>query len=109
MQAAGLSGNYIDLWCGDKPCYGKNGSEFVMGRNGQVVGDDSAYGDAQFTRRALETIDAHDPSVPLFLYVAFQVCHPPLEAPDAFIERYPASWRDDRRWYAGMTVRSTPS
>lgn len=35
-------------------------------------------------------------------YVAFQVCHAPLEAPDEYIGRYPEDWREDRRWYAGM-------
>ena len=45
MKAAGLSGNYIDWWCTDKPCWGRNGTEFVMGRNGQVVGRDHDYTD----------------------------------------------------------------
>ena len=33
---------------------------------------------------------------------AFQNCHAPLEAPDAYVQKYPEDWRDDRRWYAGM-------
>ena len=40
----------------------------------------------------------------LFFYVAFQVNHTPLEVPDAYIEKYPAEWREDRRWYAGMAT-----
>lgn len=42
--------------------------------------------------------------IPLFFYVAFQNNHEPLEAPDRYIEMYPEHWRDDRRWYAGMTT-----
>ena len=45
MAMAGLPGNYIDWWCTDKPCYGRNGTEFVMGNNGQVVGRDHDYTD----------------------------------------------------------------
>ena len=37
-----------------------------------------------------------------FVAQAFQNCHAPLEAPDAYVEKYPEDWRDDRRWYAGM-------
>jgi arylsulfatase A-like enzyme len=38
------------------------------------------------------------------IVVAFQCNHEPLEAPDGYIERYPDTWRDDRRWYAAMTT-----
>ena len=44
----------------------------------------------------------------LFFYVAFQVNHTPLEVPDAYIEKYPAEWREDRRWYAGMATYCEP-
>ena len=37
-----------------------------------------------------------------FVAQAFQNCHAPLEAPDAYVEKYPEDWRDDRRWFAGM-------
>jgi hypothetical protein len=30
------------------------------------------------------------------------VNHTPLEVPDAYIEKYPAAWREDRRWYLGL-------
>ena len=39
-----------------------------------------------------------------FVAQAFQNCHAPLEAPDAYVEKYPEDWRDDRRWYAGMVA-----
>ena len=44
----------------------------------------------------------------LFFYVAFQVNHTPLEVPDSYIEKYPAEWREDRRWYAGMATYCEP-
>ncbi len=46
-----------DLWDTAKPGYGMNGT----------------YGDYMYVGRAVDTINAHDPSVPLFFYLAMQV------------------------------------
>jgi len=94
----------MDLWCSGEPCWGQNGTSYRMGRNGQVVGDAAHYGDAVFAAEAMRIIGAHDARVPLFFYIAFQNNHEPLEAPDEYIEMYPSSWRQDRRWYAAMTT-----
>eukprot|EP00928_Gymnodinium_smaydae_P072564 TRINITY_DN55905_c0_g1_i1.p1 TRINITY_DN55905_c0_g1~~TRINITY_DN55905_c0_g1_i1.p1 ORF type:complete len:491 (-),score=38.67 TRINITY_DN55905_c0_g1_i1:98-1456(-) len=104
LLLAGWKGNSLDLWCTDRPCWGKTGPTYHMGRNGQVVGDDDHYGDSMFTNEAIRIINAHDPQIPLFFYIAFQNNHEPLEAPDRYIEMYPADWRSDRRWYAAMTT-----
>ena len=46
MEMAGLAdANAIDFWCTDKPCWGKNGTDYHMGKNKQVVGDYEHYGD----------------------------------------------------------------
>ena len=74
-----------------------------MGGNGQVVGDINHYGDKIYTDEAMKIIGEHDIGIPLFFYIAFQCNHEPLEAPDEYIEMYPSSWREDRRWYAAMT------
>ena len=40
MTMAGFApGDTMDFWCTDKPCWGKNGTSYHMGRNGQVVGE----------------------------------------------------------------------
>ena len=46
----------------------------------------------------MRIISEHDTTIPLFYYIAFQNNHEPLEAPDEYIELYPSSWRQDRRW-----------
>jgi len=104
LWMAGYFKNTVDLWCTDRPCDGRAGKHFHMGRNGQVVGDEEHYGDHMFANEAIAIIKDHDPMIPLFFYVAFQNNHEPLEAPDRYIEMYPEHWRDDRRWYAGMTT-----
>lgn len=104
LKAAGLSTtNMIDFWCTDKPCWGLNGTNYHMGRNGQVVGDFKHYGDYVYSQEAMRIINEHDQQIPIYFYIAFQCNHEPLEAPDEFVERYPETYRVDRRWYAGMT------
>ena len=122
MEMAGLAdANAIDFWCTDKPCWGKNGTDYHMGKNKQVVGDYEHYGDYVYSQEAMRIISEHDLQVPLFFYIAFQCNHEPLEAPDEFIEmvsaatvglgchccrltadrcceQYPETWRTDRRW-----------
>jgi len=99
----GNGSNVIDMWCTDRPCTGLNGTAFHMGRNGMVQGSLTSFGDYQYAQEAIRIIKEHDTDIPMFFYVAFQCNHLPLEAPDSFIEMYPDTWRDDRRWYAAMT------
>ena len=94
MEMAGLAdANAIDFWCTDKPCWGKNGTDYRMGKNKQVVGDYEHYGDYVYSQEAMRIISEHDLQVPLFFYIAFQCNHEPLEAPDEFIEMVSAATR----------------
>ena len=52
----------------------------------------------RYSQEAMRIISEHDTTIPLFYYIAFQNNHEPLEAPDEYIELYPSSWRQDRRW-----------
>jgi len=64
-----------DLWDTDLPGFGKNGT----------------YGDYMYVGRAVDTIMAHDPSVPFFFYLALQCAHSPVQSPDRFKELYNSS------------------
>ena len=132
MMAAGLGArSTMDMWCTDAPCYNRTGNEFRLGRNGCPVGDPKYYGDYQYSppppvlsssscrmsdgssrcrrysQEAMRIISEHDTTIPLFYYIAFQNNHEPLEAPDEYIELYPSSWRQDRRWCKPHTLCST--
>merc|ERR550525_2084494 len=72
VEAGFAPGDTMDFWCSDKPCWGRNGTSYHMGKNGQVVGDIAHYGDAVYTKEALRIIGQHDPKIPLFFYIAFQ-------------------------------------
>ena len=49
-----------------------------------------AYGDELFTRRFEALVAKHPVNTPLFVYFAYQVAHDPLQAPRAFLSKYPA-------------------
>ena len=45
---------------------------------------------------------SHDPAQPLFLYMAFQNVHFPVQAPQQYVNKYRFIKNDLRRHYAGM-------
>eukprot|EP00041_Stephanoeca_diplocostata_P018397 m.384793 g.384793 ORF g.384793 m.384793 type:complete len:419 (-) comp21000_c0_seq2:1029-2285(-) len=67
----------VDLWNHTTPAYGQNGT----------------YGGYLFTNGAVEAINNHDPTTPLFLFAAFQNLHPPLEVPQSYVDVYPKNLR----------------
>ena len=55
-----------------------------------------------FHQRVKEVIDSHDPKQPLFLYMAFQNVHNPIQAPDEYVNKYNFIKQKMRRVHAGM-------
>jgi len=51
---------------------------------------------------AVKRIDAHDPSRPLFLYLAFTAPHAPYQAPQEYLDSYEDVTAPARRAYAAM-------
>ena len=47
-------------------------------------------------------MQAHDSSQPLFMYMAFQNVHAPIEAPEKYVEKYDFITDKMRRVHAGM-------
>ena len=61
------------------------------------------YSTFLFTKEAQKLIVDHDSSSPLFLYLAFQAVHAPLQVPEQYIKQYEGVIKDkNRRIYAGM-------
>jgi arylsulfatase A-like enzyme len=63
--------------------------------------EDAGYSTELLTREAVRRIRERDRARPLFLYVAYDAVHFPLQAPDEYLRRY-ASLREPRRTYAAM-------
>jgi hypothetical protein len=78
-----------DLWCTDKPCYGRNNT--------------GEYNDLLFTQEAIRLIEANDPMVPFFMYFALQVNHSPLEVPFEYMNKYPEDQYWNQRIMNGMS------
>ena len=77
----------VDLYESTHPALGLNGS----------------YATFTYTQRAVEIVEEHNASVPLFLYMALQVMHAPQEVPTRFSALYPAkTYSDDYAIMNGM-------
>jgi arylsulfatase I/J len=74
----------VDLLRDGRPALGLNGTTF---------------GGNLWSARAQQVVAEHQLPAPMYLYYAFQDCHSPQEAPEAFTNLYPAStppFRPDR-------------
>lgn len=70
----------------------RNGERVLeAGYTTRLLGDD-----------AVALIERHDPSKPLYLYLAFNAPHTPYQAPDADVERFASIADPTRRTYAAM-------
>ncbi|XP_073242241.1 arylsulfatase B-like [Porites lutea] len=63
---------------------------------------DGTFGTFAFAERAKKVIESHNSSAPLFLYMAFQNVHIPLQVPKRYSDKYSFIDDEDRRTYAGM-------
>ncbi|XP_005093145.1 arylsulfatase B [Aplysia californica] len=80
-------------WCGYDL---RDGNEPVTTMNG-------TYSTHLYTRKSIELIEkASSSKQPLFLYLAYQAVHSPMEAPDKYIKPYSFIKNKYRRIYAGM-------
>ena len=78
-------GAYVDMWETDDPAYKLNGTQDgSQGTNGTV----EDYEEFKFLRFVLDTIEAHDPSVPLFYNYDFHIVHEPLQVPLVYHKKF---------------------
>ncbi|XP_025098632.1 arylsulfatase B-like [Pomacea canaliculata] len=66
------------------------------------LSQDQVYSTFLFTQRAEDIVRTHSPSKPLFLYLAYQSVHAPLQVPEKYTEQYHDINNHSRRTYAGM-------
>lgn len=64
---------------------------------------EEGYSTDLIAAEAVRVLEGHDPAKPLFLYVAFNAPHAPLQAPQEYLDRYP-QLRMRRRRYAAMVT-----
>ncbi|XP_022624502.1 arylsulfatase B isoform X2 [Seriola dumerili] len=73
-------------------------------RDGEEVatGYTGAYSTELLSQRAISVIEKHNSNKPLFLYVALQAVHSPLQVPERYTAPYSFIKDHHRRLYAGM-------
>ncbi|XP_070706474.1 arylsulfatase B [Pempheris klunzingeri] len=73
-------------------------------RDGEEVatGYKGVYSTELLSQRAVSIIGKHDSNKPLFLYVALQAVHAPLQVPERYVAPYSFIKDHPRRTYAGM-------
>ncbi|XP_067658128.1 arylsulfatase B-like [Haliotis asinina] len=62
-------------------------------------GEYSAY---TFAQKAIDIINKHNASQPLFMYLPYQNVHAPIEVPEKYYNMYPNVVNEGRRIYSGM-------
>jgi len=83
-----MVGKYADLHENETPALNYNGS----------------YSTPLFANKTIDIIAAHNASLqPLFIYLAFQSVHSPLQAPTEWVEKYSWITATSRRTLAAMT------
>ncbi|CAK6963568.1 arylsulfatase B [Scomber scombrus] len=73
----------------------RDGEEVATGYKGH-------YSTEVFSQRAVSVIAKHNPNKPLFLYVALQAVHEPLQVPERYLTPYSFIKDPHRKLYAGM-------
>ena len=84
-----MSGGYVDLHDNNASVFTANGS----------------YSATLFANKTIDVIQAHaaaGSSAPLFIYLAFQSIHSPIQAPDEWVQPYSWITNEARRTMAGM-------
>ncbi|KAK3801923.1 hypothetical protein RRG08_004789 [Elysia crispata] len=62
------------------------------------------YSAHDFATRAEQIIGSHDPNSSLFLYLAFQNVHMPLQAPDEYLDLYQDITDNKRKLFSGLVT-----
>ena len=99
----GILGPAADYWTHESAPPGGRRAGLDWRRDDRPIRE-QGYATELIAREAVRLIEEHPVSRPLFLYVAFTAPHFPLQAPEAFVERYGHIEDPRRRIYAAMVT-----
>ncbi|XP_004612825.1 arylsulfatase J [Sorex araneus] len=94
------SGDYYTHYKCDRP--GVCGYDLYENDRAAWDADSGVYSTQMYTQRVQEILASHDPRKPLFLYIAYQAVHSPLQAPGRYLDHYRSIVNANRRRYAAM-------
>ncbi|CAH2300714.1 arylsulfatase J [Pelobates cultripes] len=94
------SGDYYNHYKCDSP--GICGYDLYENDNAAWEHDNGIYSTEMYTQRVQHILAMHNPKKPIFLYVAYQAVHSPLQAPGNYVDHYRSITNENRRRYAAM-------
>ncbi|KAM4052289.1 arylsulfatase J isoform 2-T2 [Anomaloglossus baeobatrachus] len=94
------SGDYYNHYKCDSP--GTCGYDLYENDNAAWEHDRGIYSTEMYTQRVHDILASHNPKKPLFLYIAYQAVHSPLQAPGNYLDSYKSITNVNRRRYAAM-------
>ncbi|KAG9480254.1 hypothetical protein GDO78_011976 [Eleutherodactylus coqui] len=94
------SGDYYNHYKCDSP--GTCGYDLYENDNAAWDHDRGIYSTEMYTQRVQNILASHNPKKPIFLYIAYQAVHSPLQAPGNYLENYKSITNVNRRRYAAM-------
>ncbi|XP_024072802.1 arylsulfatase I [Terrapene carolina triunguis] len=98
-----LTGN-VDYYTYDN-CDGPGVCGYDLHEGENVAWDQSGkYSTFLYAQRVSKILATHNPKEPIFIYVAFQAVHTPLQSPKEYIYRYRSMGNVARRKYAAMVT-----
>nr|XP_047912961.1 arylsulfatase I [Anser cygnoides] len=98
-----LTGN-VDYYTYDN-CDGPGVCGYDLHEGEDVAWDQSGkYSTFLYAQRVSKILASHSPREPIFIYVAFQAVHTPLQSPKEYIYRYRSMGNVARRKYAAMVT-----
>ncbi|NXG78323.1 ARSI Arylsulfatase, partial [Baryphthengus martii] len=98
-----LTGN-VDYYTYDN-CDGPGVCGYDLHEGEDVAWDQSGkYSTFLYAQRVSKILASHSPKEPIFIYVAFQAVHTPLQSPKEYIYRYRSMGNVARRKYAAMVT-----
>ncbi|MGH0164296.1 UNVERIFIED_CONTAM: hypothetical protein FKN15_047077 [Acipenser sinensis] len=80
------------------------GYDLHEGENAAWEHDNGIYSTIMYTQKVVDILASHNPRKPLFLYLAFQAVHSPLQVPSKYLEHYKSITNLHRRKYAAMVT-----
>ncbi|XP_060064261.1 arylsulfatase B-like [Ylistrum balloti] len=69
-----------------------------------VVPNPEEYSTEMYSKRVIDLVNNYNSSKPMFLYLALQAVHSPLQVPSRYTEKYAHIKNHNRRIYAGMVA-----
>ncbi|XP_075056448.1 arylsulfatase J [Mixophyes fleayi] len=94
------SGDYYNHYKCDSP--GTCGYDLYENDNAAWDHDHGIYSTEMYTQRVQQILANHNPKTPIFLYIAYQAVHSPLQAPGNYLENFKSITNVNRRRYAAM-------